>query len=916
MRGFLFALVLLLVASCSGSTGPGPDTRNSVYPDHTIAATGQPWEDYHPGRILVVYHDLMDAAALPPAPALPPDKCAANRPNALLRDRPEYEAITDAIAGRYGLEIATQVYTGRTNIASFILPDDSGDSSVLGMIRSEFSDFIDAADFSPSGHLCYMPNDPTIAASNATSGPAWQIHRMNVPAAWEYTMGSPEIMVATLDTGVRLTHEELVGRVINPEVDYPEITANTYHHVKQITDDYGHGTDVASLVSAATDNGRTVVGVAPCCRHLPIKVFDGTGNTTLSAVIEGCYLARDLGADIVSMSFTTVDYGEVWHNAIKDLSDRGILVVAGAGNGNRDYCSLPARYPEVLAVGGTLYDDERISILWGSDYGEEVDIAAPGEYLKTCYKDADSGTDAYRDFGGTSASTPLVAACAALVWSAFPELTAEQVRETLINTSAPVTGFTSDIGRPDMASVFASLSCGTISPSLLDQAVFSTTIALSLDVTGNLESIRAEQASNRFLQTLTAAPWDFAFNLGAISFGTESITFRSQSTDGGWDMHVSFPVDNTAGSFPLHEDFNSFYPGVAVADGRFFTAELFQSFNLCGFEHASPRLARTASKGTWHRIPGGGPDGSNCWYFGLQETGGYDAHEMDLLILPRVDLTGVDDGLLRFKHRYNIPEYLIDTSIDVAAVMVLPESTGIWEVPSNLGLEPIYLGMSNYWSEEFITLAGYAGQTISIGFMFNSDDSGSNPYDGDPAGWWIDDISITSGGPLMEDADFDDPAIAAYCAFGSVPGDAIIDLEITGNESLSETTFVLDFAPCGEIDSRDLITSSKANPAAAEFTVSPDLPNQYVELIILSRNVLHQPGRISIIPLFIYNKFGDANGDGFVDDKDRDLIGAGLGLSIGEPGYVPYADTDGDGVITESDISAIGYFWETSQPGQ
>ena len=910
MRRLILAGLLLLAVSCSSLDRRQPSDDTSAT-EHSIAATGQPWVDYHPGRITVIYRDAIDTTILPDAAPISPDACAATQPNACLRERREYEEVTDAIAARFQLGIANQVYTGRANLAGFTLPDSADGAAVIRDLRREFTAFIDEADYSACGHLNYLTNDPLQLTSTATSGEQWPIHRLEIPSAWDYTMGSPDVLVASMDTGVRLTHEELAGTMINPEIVYPDITANTYYHSKEITDEHGHGTSVASLISAAADNGRTMAGIAPGCRHLPIRITGLGADFSDTTFAEGAYLARALGVDVMSLSvYFTSDHTAV-RDSMEDLADSGTLILVACGNWGTADTQYPAGYTCTMSVGGTLYDDERIVLeTWGSNYGPDVEIAAPGAYLTSCCNLADSGDDAYHTFGGTSSAAPIAAACAALVKSAFPSMTAEEIRALLVSTGAPVTGFDREMTRPDLANLFNTLACGGFAHGLLDQVVYRDEMSFSLDITGTVDSAEVLQMSTGTPRKRTVAPWEFTLPLGIFDFGEESLLIRTANANGEWLLLASFPVDNTSGTFPFHEDFNSETPQITVADGRFFSPDLVHELNICHYAYASPALIQQAATGVWHRAPGRGPDGSDCWYFGTYGTDSYDHHEMDMLVLPLIDLTGVSDAMIRYNTRHIIAGAMGDPGYDAAAVMVRPEATGEWEIPSSSYFGSAVVSWEcDEWQERRVMLTDYAGDKVQVGFLFNSDDVANGDFTGKEAGWWIDDIVVAGDGLKTGYADFTGPDLGPYTTFGTVPGRMTITLEITGDENLFQTSFTLDTAPVGEFNARDVTIISEDNPARVEFKLSPLLKNQIAELRITGINVIEEEGLTLTIPVFIYNKPGDTNGDGLVDSADCDTINANLWLAAGDEGYAPYIDTDGDGVVAEADLSLIGYEW-------
>ena len=899
--------LLVLSAACSGgSAGLGVSPADAA--GHSIALTAVPGTDFDPRRLTVTYQDEIDAIALPggtEGTAVAPDMVAP--PNAVLRTRPEYEQLTAAIAARFDLTVTNQVYLGRTNLAGFELPVGADGAAVLAGMRGEFGDYIATADFSHLGRFAYLPDDPLLAESTAESGPQWQVPRMNVPAAWDITMGSPGVLVAILDTGVRLTHEELAATVIDPAVEFPEVTADVYNHIKEITDGQGHGTSVASLIVAEGDNGRTMTGVAPGCRLLPIRVAPDFGGPSDAAVVEGAYLARELGADIVSMSIYFIDDHPALRTAMADLYASGMLLFASAGNQASSFGQYPASYPGVVSVGGTSYDDSRTA---NSNFSPDVELAAPGTgCTAACYL-ADSGDSAYVEFGGTSAAAPLAAGCAALVWSVYPDLTNEEVRRALRETGAPVTGYPTALTRPDLARLLESWDSSSYRPGYLEQDIYTTWVTLGMEVTGGLGWLQATQASNGYTASLTAAPWEFSFDLRGIAFGTELVTFESDAVSGEAVQTCLFPVDNTAGAFPLDEDLDTADIAIIKVDGQRLADGPIAGLYFLDEKYGTAANLHRDGGGYWQRLPEAGTAGSGGLYFGDEYGGGYDDFELDLAVLPLVDLTGVYDGQLRFSHRWNIEAATDLLDGDAGFVVVRPQSTGVWEIAPHVDRgQAAYAGWQGDWVGDRVLLTDYADELVQLGFLFNSNIAGNGEEPGEPAGWWVDDIEVTDGAPKIGYASFHDLEVTPGSSLGRVPGVAALMIELAGAVNVDRAVFTLDTAPIGEANAEDVTVQRSYAPYAAELAVPLDMLNSQAEVRVTVFNLLGEAGRVQTVPVFIYNLAGDANGDGAVNAADSALIQDSLWLTPADSGYSPFLDTDGDGVVSEADASAVGYCW-------
>lgn len=262
------------------------------------------------------------------------------------------------------------------------------------------------------------------------------LEQVRVPEVWPTTIGDPGIVVAVIDSGVELTHPDLVGvPVVAPR---NEIWNNT-----DVTDDNGHGTHVTGTILARTDNGEGIAGIAPGASLMPIKVLDETGMGFFSDVLDGVDWARTHGADVVNLSL-----GGILEPAQVALIQptftaaraAGILVVAASGNSGSQIMEYPAGLHGVVSVAAVDQSDLQAEF---STFNRGVDIAAPGvDILSTI----DGG---YAEESGTSMASPHVAGVAALIWSARPGLSVTEL-EAVLRSSAV------DLGDPGRDNVYGS----------------------------------------------------------------------------------------------------------------------------------------------------------------------------------------------------------------------------------------------------------------------------------------------------------------------------------------------------------------------------------------------------------------------------------------------------------------------------
>ena len=255
----------------------------------------------------------------------------------------------------------------------------------------------------------------------------WGLPQVNAPAAWGQSTGAG-VTIAVVDTGVDLNHPDLAGKIVS---GWDFVNGNSTPQ-----DDHGHGTHVAGIAAATTNNSLGVAGLGWDAKVMPVKVLDSEGSGYDSDVAEGITWAVNHGARVINLSLS----GEGWSQTLQDATDyafsHGALVVAAAGNCgdptnypcvNYNPVIYPAANPNVLAVGATTSSDIRASF---SEYGYFVDVTAPGYSIYSTV-----WNDTYTSMSGTSMASPLVAGLASLVWARKPTLSNAQVANVIMSTA-------------------------------------------------------------------------------------------------------------------------------------------------------------------------------------------------------------------------------------------------------------------------------------------------------------------------------------------------------------------------------------------------------------------------------------------------------------------------------------------------
>jgi thermitase len=246
---------------------------------------------------------------------------------------------------------------------------------------------------------------------------------INATKAWDLLKPQYRPTVAIVDSGIDPKHVDLKEQIVKP---YNVINSATSPY-----DDVGHGTHVAGIVGAKTNNQIGIASVSKGTYIMPIKVGDRNSLTNIDVAI-GIYYAVDHGADIINLSIGG-PYSQVVEDAVNYAYEQGVLVIAAAGNEGCDNETYPAAFRSVLGVAAV--DSFKDSIAPFSNYGSWVSIAAPGVNIYSTYP-----TNRYAYMAGTSMATPMVASVAALLKSHEPILTNQQLRWILEQTSKSYNG--------------------------------------------------------------------------------------------------------------------------------------------------------------------------------------------------------------------------------------------------------------------------------------------------------------------------------------------------------------------------------------------------------------------------------------------------------------------------------------------
>ena len=251
----------------------------------------------------------------------------------------------------------------------------------------------------------------------------WGLEKIKAFKAWEITKGNPDVIIAILDTGIELTHPDLVNKIVKPY--------NAINPDLSVDDDNGHGTTIAGIIGAEANNNRGIAGIAYNCKIMPIKVLDFEGEGKYSDVADGIIYAVDNGAKVINLSLGGYGYSYILRIAVEYALDNNCIIVAYVGNDNVSDLVFPAAYNGVIGVTAS---DSGDAIPLYCNKGVYVDVSAPGESVYTT--DLDNKYDYER---GTSLASGYVSGLAGLLLSLYPNYSYEEIQQIIYN-SADVIG--------------------------------------------------------------------------------------------------------------------------------------------------------------------------------------------------------------------------------------------------------------------------------------------------------------------------------------------------------------------------------------------------------------------------------------------------------------------------------------------
>jgi thermitase len=516
--GFTRSLLLAaILAGCAGLTHAAPSA--SAQGDGLAIAQNsgpvgkQPFAGWAKGRLLIAPRAGLSAA--------------------------EFEKVLKPHNGK------SKTHLKKLNTHIIELPEGTDEVAVMRELKKD-------------NRLKYVELDMAVTPSASVTDPyyanSWALPKIQTPAAWDIANGSG-VTIAILDTGIDGTHPDLAPNMVPGW--------NMYDNNADTSDVHGHGTIVAGTAAMAANNNNGSSGVAWGSKIMPVRISAPDGSVAYySTVANGIYWAADHGAKVANISFSGILASSTIDSAAQYMRSKGGVVVTGAGNtgGLLSYAASDS----MLVAAATDNNDQRAS--WSS-YGSYVDISAPGVSVYTTNRGG-----GYGYASGTSISSPVVAATAALMMSANNNLSPADVDQILKSTALDLGAAGHDIyygtGRVDAAKAVAAAqstiktNLDTQAPTILITSPTGGTVAGNVPVDVSYSDNVGVTSVDLYVNgqkytTDSTAPFAFAWDTSTLPGGT--YTLVAYAHDAAGNAGVSPTVSVTIGSdtvAPVISNFN------------------------------------------------------------------------------------------------------------------------------------------------------------------------------------------------------------------------------------------------------------------------------------------------------------------------------------------------------------------------
>lgn len=401
--------------------------------------------------------------------------------------------------------------------------------------------FVEYAEKIPLDKLHLTPNDPQLPNQ-------WHLAKIGAVSAWNYASSGSNIVIAVVDDAIERNHPDLAPNIwVNPgEIAANGIdddgngfiddingwdVANNTPNVNPPDDNYNHGTHVAGIASAGTNNGIGVSSIGFSCKIMCIKATNNANSITNG--YNGILYAANNGAHIISMSWGGSGASQTAENVIDYALGKGCILVASAGNDNTSAKRYPAAFDGVISVASTSSDDSKSDF---SNYGDWIKISAPGSNIRST---TINGT--YGNLDGTSMSTPMVSGLLGLMKFLNPGMPNADLVQCLYSSADDISiqngGYPGQLGA---GRINAAKAMECVSGSL-SKAPIPDFTASTITVSAGGQVVFTDQSS------YNPTSWQWSFPGGSpASFNGKTPPSIIYSTPGQYS--VSLTVGNTFGN--------------------------------------------------------------------------------------------------------------------------------------------------------------------------------------------------------------------------------------------------------------------------------------------------------------------------------------------------------------------------------
>lgn len=847
---------------------------------------GLPGVDYDPHAITVNFSSDADFSQMGSF-APPPGHRAADKPNASLRQDARYESITDNISGRFGIGIEQQVYAHGLLMASFRMPDWMDGAYVITNIRSEYSAQVLDVTYSRLIQACFSPNDNFYTSSDSSTGGQWGLHRISVPEAWEFSRGDPGLLVGVVDSGCLLSHEDIGSAVLDPRLSFPAAACDLLDVDNDITDTDGHGTAISAVLAAQTDNIKGLAAVLPQGRVLPLRVASGNTGTHAN-IVAGCMLAAELGCRIVNLSWASPSGSRQLSQMADSLEQRGVLLMAAAGNTGGTAAQYPAAYSSACGISASTADD---SLAGDASSGDWTDLSAPGTGFTV---PGIAKPNSYlTDVSGSSLACALASGAAALLMSHDPELDPQEIRELFIASATPLLG--PGAPRINLAAALQQHSFPRISlggPQTLIQTDF-----LQLEPQLEGSPLRLDLwIDGQYRMSRLQAPWQLTADLRGLPDAVHVLELRAVAADNQSFSSAGFQFITSVQALQMPLSMGFEVPGglLGFDAGNYDSAMLAGLSQLAGFPEESPYAvdAGLLWKQSSKSVLAGQYSLAATWDGGSADRAGIHA-----LISPNIVLGGFESPTLTVASRWQLPDA-------AGALLVSSDNGNSWILPPvQPGSVSLFDGQQAQWRNLHYDLSSWAGQQLRLLFLLQRPAMEA----GVSQGWWLDELGIAT--EFQASQPVIDSVVLENAIVGTVAGLGKLNVKLSGAANVQSARYWLDCEPLGEEGGADIVANAILGaglPASISLTGLADR-NHNAVLRVDYFDAMGSHGPRFNLPVWIFNQPGDADGNGVVEELDLAEYLGKIGLKREEQGYHPFLDSNLDGMITELDAAAVAY---------